>query len=64
MDGGIRLEFGRVQHLEAGREARQLAVGGTQEHVVDEEGVPRIGRHEANLQTERRIRARVDVADK
>ena len=62
MNARVRLKFGGVQHFEPRREAGQLPIGGTQEHVVDEERVPRIGSYEANRQTKRGVRARVHVA--
>ena len=63
VDRRIGVELGCMKHLKPRRKARQLAVGGAQEHVVDEEGVPGVGRDEANRQPERRIRPRVHVAD-
>ena len=48
MHGGVGLEFRRVQHLESGCETGELAVRRPQEHVVDEQRVPRVWRDEPN----------------
>jgi len=51
------MELGRVQHGPGGREAGEVRGGWSQEHVVDEQGVPRVRRDEPDAQAVLRVRA-------
>ena len=43
MNGGIGVQLGRVQDLEARLETREIAIGRAEEHVIDEQRVPCVG---------------------
>ena len=61
--GRVGLEVGRVQHGKAGAELGQLGRHGTDEHVADEQGVPRVGRDEPHGHPVRRVRAAEEILD-
>ena len=52
-----------MQDLEPGLETREIAIARPEEHVIDEQRVPRVGRDETDRQPVGRIRSRIDVAN-
>jgi len=57
MGRGIGMELGACSTVQAGEKPARSVGDGLQEHVVDEQGVPRVRRDEPDAQAVLRVRA-------
>src|SRR5207249_11124790 len=60
--GRIGVAFGGVEHGPGGGEGGEVGGGGAQEHVVDEQGVPRVRRDEPDAEPVLHVYAGEEIA--